>query len=108
MLAKKKSKKWQVKKFSTSMAMDRKQTINAVELFAYLNALLMQFGKLNGYAFRIVHDVYDGTDEIVICMKFPQQKPEDIVIDLNSENEYGEIFNKIITYEITDKIEHKI
>jgi predicted ATP-dependent protease len=74
-----------------------------IETFSYLNALLVQFAKQNGYSFRIAHDVSDGKDNIYIGMKFPKQVTQSIDIDLNSEDfnddAYKEICQKIMTYE---------
>lgn len=59
-----------------------------LEIFALLNALLVQFSAKNGYAFKLSHDIStDGDDEISVGMKFPGEESEYIHFDMKAQDD---------------------
>jgi len=62
---------------------------NKLEIFSFLNALLVQFSKLNGFEFEISHSCNSATDTICMQLKFaePDCKSEQIIINLLTEGD---------------------
>jgi hypothetical protein len=58
-----------------------------LEILSFLNALLVQFSKLNGYIFVISHKNNGESDKITIGMKFAAEESHEIVLDLLATDE---------------------